>query len=101
MLPEFTSAGELPAGVYVVTSEEFRARFGAGIPRRIWLSSRLDVLLDLADKTGKLLRVFVWGSFVTTKSAPQDIDILLVMAEDFELDQVAAPSRCSTPCGRS
>jgi hypothetical protein len=49
VLPEFTSAGELPAGVYVVTSEEFRARFGAGIPRLIWLSSRLDVLLDLAE----------------------------------------------------
>jgi hypothetical protein len=38
---------------------------------------------------GKLRRVFIWGSFVTAKPAPGDIDILLIMAEDFEVDDVA------------
>jgi hypothetical protein len=47
----------------------------------------------LAGTNGKLLRVFVWGSFVTAKSAPRDLDVLLIMAEDFEVDQVAKASR--------
>jgi predicted nucleotidyltransferase len=49
--------------------------------------------LEFAAKTGKLHRVFVWGSFVTAKAAPKDVDILLIMDEDFEVDSVAAPAQ--------
>jgi hypothetical protein len=38
-------------------------------------------------------RVLSWGSFVTSKSAPKGLVILLIMAEDFEVDQIAAPAR--------
>jgi hypothetical protein len=40
-----------------------------------------------------LRRVFIWGSFVTTKPEPKDIDVLLIMDEGFEVDQIAGPSR--------
>jgi len=33
------------------------------------------------------------GSFVTAKPAPKDLDILLIMDEDFEVDRIAAPSQ--------
>jgi hypothetical protein len=47
------------------------------------------LIIDLATTNGKLRRVFIWGSFVTAKPAPKDVDILLIMAEDFEVNEVA------------
>ncbi len=49
--------------------------------------------MELAARNGKLRRVFIWGSFVTAKPAPRDLDLLLIMDEDFEVDAVAAPAR--------
>lgn len=49
--------------------------------------------MDLTAATGKLQRVFVWGSFVTAKSAPRDIDLLLIMDPDFEVERIAEPAR--------
>ena len=57
------------------------------------MSGRLRALLELAAANGKLRRVFIWGSFVTAKPAPRDLDILLIMDEDFEVDGVAAPAQ--------
>jgi len=37
-------------------------------------------------------RVFVWGSFVTGKQSPNDIDLLVVVDEEFTLDHV--PENC-------
>jgi hypothetical protein len=82
VLPEFTSEGDLPIGVYKADWQEFQSRFGAATSRRAWLFGRSHALLELAAKTGELRRVFVWGSFVTAKPAPKDIDILLIMHED-------------------
>jgi hypothetical protein len=53
----------------------------------------LQALLKLSSETGKLRRVFVWGSFVTTKPAPKDLDILLIMDEDFEVERTTLPAR--------
>lgn len=75
VLPDFTPDGDLPAGVHIASWREFQERFGTGTSRRVWLSSRLEALLGLAVKTGKLRRIFVWGSFVTTKPSPKDLDI--------------------------
>jgi len=49
--------------------------------------------MDLAATTGKLRRVFVWGSFVTSKPGPKDLDLLLIMDEDFEVDEITAPAQ--------
>lgn len=59
----------------------------------MWLVDRLHALVELAAPTGALRRVFVWGSFVTTKPAPGDLDVLLIMAEDFEVEQTAVPAQ--------
>ena len=92
-LPELTDQGELPPGVHSARWREFQARFRGSSPRRVWLSGRLRTLLDLAATNGKLRRIFIWGSSVTAKPAPKDLDILLVMDEDFEIDEVGAPPR--------
>ena len=93
MLPDFTPEGDLPVGVHVAEWEEFAARFGTSTPRRKWLLGRLQAVLSLAAGTGKLRRVFVWGSFVSTKASPKDVDLLLIVAEDFERQSVAWAAR--------
>jgi hypothetical protein len=93
VLPEFTLDGELPPGVHMTDWHEFQSRFGGSSLRRVWLSGRLRALLELAGSNGKLRRIFIWGSFVTAKAAPKDLDILLIMDEDFEVDGIAAPAR--------
>jgi hypothetical protein len=93
VLPELTDAGELPPGVHLAGWQEFQSRFGGSSPRRVWLAGRLRALLELAATDEKLRRVFIWGSFVTAKPSPRDLDILLIMDEDFEVDGIAAPAR--------
>ncbi|MFN0105358.1 MAG: DUF6932 family protein [Bryobacteraceae bacterium] len=68
-----------------------QTRFGTTTLRRMWLFGRLQALVALAVRTGKLSRVFIWGSFVTAKASPKDLDILLIMDEDFETDRVDSP----------
>jgi hypothetical protein len=49
--------------------------------------------LELGGASGQLNRAFIWGSFVTSKPAPKDLDVPLIMDEDFEVDQVSSPAR--------
>jgi predicted nucleotidyltransferase len=93
VLPRLTDEGELPPGVHVADWKEFQSRFGGPSSRRAWLSGRLQELLELAASNGKLRRIFIWGSFVTAKAAPRDLDILLIMDADFEVDGVDAAAQ--------
>lgn len=93
MLPELTIDGELPPGVHSADWQECISRFGNSSPRRLWLSGRLRTILELAGSGGRLRRVFVWGSFVTAKPAPRDLDILLIMSDDFEVAQMSAAAQ--------
>lgn len=93
MLPELTDEGDLPPGVHMADWLEFQARFCGSSLRREWLSGRLLALLALAATSGNLRRVFVWGSFVTAKPNPKDVDILLIMDEDFEVDGLPEPAQ--------
>lgn len=88
MIPEFTKDGTLPEGIYTATEDEFLKRFGTGSARRKWLVERLHDLFDLVKSTGKIERVFVWGSFISSKESPNDTDLLLIMSADFELKNV-------------
>jgi predicted nucleotidyltransferase len=93
VLPDFTSEGDLPVGVHVSGWKEFALRFGASTARRLWLIGRLQAVLSLAASTGKVRRIFVWGSFVTAKASPKDVDILLIMDEDFETQDVPSAAQ--------
>ena len=42
----------------------------------------------LAHSTKQVARFIVYGSFVTAKPAPGDVDIFLVMEDSFDVDQV-------------
>jgi hypothetical protein len=93
MLPEFNQDGNLPEGVHRATEAEVLSRFATTSARRKWLGERLCNLLEMARATGKLERVVLWGSFVTSKESPNDLDVLLVIAADFDLEQVPMDRR--------
>jgi len=82
-LPQFDLHGELPEGVYRAPLAEVLARFGHGTPHRQRATVRLVRVFDLAQATGKLLRFVIFGSYVTAKAEPHDVDIILVLRDDF------------------
>ncbi|MEW6737342.1 MAG: hypothetical protein AB1489_39030 [Acidobacteriota bacterium] len=63
-------------------------RFATTSARRKWLGKRLHKLLEAAKATGYLCHIFIWGSFVTNKESPNDLDILLIMDSEFQLEQI-------------
>ena len=87
-LPPLTEAGELPAGVHPALLSEVRARFGVGSARRTALIQRLERIYRVAQATGHLARFLVFGSFVTSKPEPQDVDLFLVMADTFDASEL-------------
>jgi predicted nucleotidyltransferase len=82
-LPEFNSQGDLPEGVHRATFDETLARFGQGALQRQLVTARLSRIYELARRTGRLERFVIFGSYVTAKPDPNDVDIILVMRDDF------------------
>ena len=93
MIPKFEESGNLPKGVHKATLDEVGEIFGAGSARRKWLIGNLEKIIQLAKSTGRLQRLIVWGSFVSNKELPKDIDLLLIMKEDFVVDKLAAEAK--------
>lgn len=88
MWPEFNSEGDLPVGVYGASLSDVIDHFGAGTPQRRIVSRRLVRIFDLASSTGHLCRFIIFGSFVTAKPSPNDVDIFMLMEDSFEVSQV-------------
>ena len=77
MLPPLTADGVLPPGIHLTTLHDLSMRFGVDNPVRRDVARRLDHILQLAGGTSRLKRVFVWGSLVTAKPEPGDVDLML------------------------
>jgi hypothetical protein len=92
-LPATLPNGYLPPGVHIAALSEFTSRFGAATPRRQVLATRFQELLNLARASGRLRRIFVWGSFVTDKPFPRDLDVFLLMQEGFDREFIHLPQR--------
>ena len=86
MLPPFNEEGDLPEGVYRVRVSEVLARFSVGTAKRQAVATRLARIYNLVAGTGKLERMVIFGSFVTAKPEPNDVDIVLIMQDDFNLN---------------
>jgi hypothetical protein len=83
-LPAFNAEGDLPRGVHRATLGEVLERFGQGSVQRCAVADRLNRLYQLAASTGQLARFIVFGSFVTAKAEPNDVDIVLLMEDAFD-----------------
>ena len=85
-IPEFDERGDLPVGVHHATLEEVIERFGGVSAQRQEVTKRLSRVFNTAKLTGYLKRFIIYGSYVTAKSDPNDVDIFLVMSEGFDIN---------------
>jgi hypothetical protein len=76
ILPSFNYYGFLPEGVHQTTLVELRERFATN-PKRKELCQRLQKFLDWATSTGEFSRAYINGGFITNKTEPEDVDVIL------------------------
>ena len=93
-IPPLTTDGTLPPGVHESTLEETRARFGAfqESDRRPRLFERFAELFAEVERSGRFSAIVVDGSFVTAKSAPEDIDVIIALRADHDWTADLNPS---------
>ena len=58
--------------------------FGGGNKAREIVMNRLARIWATAKSTGHLARLIVFGSFVTDKPEPNDVDVVMMMDNDFD-----------------
>lgn len=87
-LPAFNEEGDLPPGLYRATLSEVMERFGQGSAQRRVVARRLKRVYELVFSTKQLARFVVFGSFATAKAEPNDVDIILLMEDTFDLASV-------------
>ena len=73
--------------------EEILARFGGGTTQRQAVTERLQRIYHLAQTSGRLDRFVIYGSYITAKPEPGDVDIFLVMSEEFEVNDYVGELR--------
>lgn len=88
-LPALGPSGDLPVGVHQATLAEVLDQFGKAPGTRITTGRRLERIYRLADGTGKLARFIIFGSFITDKPDPNDVDVFLVMQDAFDASSVS------------
>ena len=93
MLPRLDENGDLPAGIHHATWAEIAGRFGNVTETRVHALARLVHLHELAVRTGKLMRFCVFGGFVTSTPDPHDVDVALLMAADFRVEETLRECR--------
>jgi len=89
-LPEFNEVGDLPEGNYHATLDEVVLRFGSGSAQREAVTRRLERIYELAVATGYLDRIVAFGSYVSAVEKPNDVDVILVMKNEFRLEECSA-----------
>jgi hypothetical protein len=91
-LPEFNDCGDLPEGIHSATLDDVVIRFGTGTDQRLEVTKRLRRILQLATVTGYLDRFVVFGSYVSDVEDPNDVDVVLVMRNEFRPEQCPSAS---------
>ena len=87
-LPDFDENDDLPPGIHRAILPEVLTRFGSGSPQRCLVARRLERVFALVRSTGKVARFVVFGSFVTKKPNPADVDIFMLMDDTFDVRSV-------------
>ena len=92
-LPPVGKDGDLPPGIYRTTLREMLGRFGKGSRQRIAAAQRLERIYRVTAGTGQLARFVVFGSFVSSKRQPADVDVFLLMENTFDMGQLTGEAR--------
>jgi len=92
-LPSIAKTGDLPLGVHHASLREVLNQFGQATRQRKLVGMRLERVYELVAATGHMKRFIVFGSFVTAKPEPNDVDVFLVMHDTFDLNQSTGEAR--------
>ena len=84
-LPDLNDADELPIGVHQATIDEVIAQFGSGTLQREVVTARLQRIYQIAKDTGNLQQLIIFGSYITAKPEPNDVDVVIIFNDDFDL----------------
>ena len=85
-IPEFTDKGILPAGIHLCSAQEFIARFCTASEARGDFRKAIIDILDFAVSRNARY-VFVGGSFVTSKTEPRDLDVVIALRKKEDIPE--------------
>jgi hypothetical protein len=91
--PPFNNHGDLPPGIHRASITDTANHFQTGSEQRAICTQHLLHIYNLAKRTGHLARFIVFGSYITNKPSPNDIDIILIMDDDFHLEECPTESK--------
>ena len=89
-IPPFTKEGFLPPGIHSASLNEILGRFSHASDRRQGLGVLLTEVVNAAGRYATIKRILVWGSFVTDKLEPNDLDYSLVVGIGHQRIQIAS-----------
>jgi hypothetical protein len=92
-LPPFTESGDLPLGVHTASINDVLKRFAVQTGRRKAVGIRLERIYQVAQATGHLARFVVFGSFITNKQEPNDVDVFLLMEDTFDASRLTGEAQ--------
>ena len=84
-LPDLNDIGDLPEGIYKATIDEVIIQFGSGTAQRKKVTERLLHIYQLVKDTNHFQRLLIYGSYITSKQAPNDIDVVIIFDDDFDI----------------
>lgn len=84
-LPNLNHEGELPEGIHPATIDEVVSQFGRGTEQRVIATENLKRIYELARRTEYLQHLLIFGSDITSKPKPNDIDVVLIFDDDFDM----------------
>ena len=87
-LPELTANGTLLPGLHTAGLSEVEARFGSGSEARVRQFGLLSAVVAAARSYETIKRVLIWGSFVTAKPEPNDLDYSLIVSVNNRMAEI-------------
>jgi len=89
MIPDFDEHGNLHPGIHNATLTEVVAKF-SGIKsfRRKDLSHSLWNFVSFLEPFA--IGIYIDGSYTTSKLSPKDVDVIVILPEDFDYDSSEA-----------
>jgi len=92
-IPELQSEGYLPPGIHSASLSEVQARFGSSSAARQRQSELLGQIVEAAWGYPTIKRVLVWGSFVTAKVEPNDLDYSVIVSVAHDRERITPQHR--------
>jgi len=93
VLPDFDENGVLPKGIHSATLQEVNERYGQSSEARKRQSNLLREVVETAANYSTIKRILLWGSFVTQKAEPNDLDYSVVVSVEHRRMEIAEHHR--------